>query len=267
MAPDTKGVFGRIGSRVLVVVALLACSCASTTDQGEGAKASGPSETRTAIVQDHALQFDREVPTRPAGSQQEFVAAGYITGHLQQAGYRVRLDSVPVGDLVESSNVVALPPGDEDPEFAVVVPYGTGQGSPAQGEDIGLLLELARALAVKDPEHRTEFVALGAAFAPRGDLGSLRYLKVLHDDDQHPFVIALAVTERGGFAAEGARAADLEAVAERLGFDSGPLIDDSNYPGLFRSIEDYEAAGIDLAIASGGIEDVGAVLLEFLSSS
>jgi hypothetical protein len=266
MAPDTKGVFGRIGSRVLLAVALLACACSTTTEGGQGAKASGPPEIRPTVVEDHALQFDREVPTRPAGSQQEFVAAGYVTGHLQQAGYRVRLDSVPVGDLVDSSNVVALPLGGDDPEFAVVVPYGTGRDSPPQGEDIGLFLELARALAVKDPSNKTEFVALGATFAPEGDLGSRRYLKVLTDDGQSPFVIALAVDGGRGFAAAGARAIELEAVARELevGGSSSPV--GTTFPDYRATVESYAAAGIDLAIVSGGIEDVGSVLLEFLSS-
>ena len=140
----------------------------------------------------HATQFEEDVPQRPAGSQQEFAAASYITGHLQQAGYLVELDSVPVEDTVRSTNVIALPPSGDEPQVVVTVAYDNA-GSARSAVTIGTFLELARALRVAVPEHSVEFVALGAELTNvnGGSLGSRRLIEVLKDRDLDPEVIVI----------------------------------------------------------------------------
>jgi hypothetical protein len=251
-----------------LALALLAGACTSSDPSGDkGPAATGPPEIQLDVVTEHARQFDDEVPQRLAGSQDELVAASYISGHLQQAGYRVRLDDVPVGDLVESTNVVALPPGDGDVQFAIVVPYGTGAGVPPQGEDLGLFLELARALAVRVPDHHVQFVALGAEFAEGsgGSLGSRRYLKLLQENDEHPFVISPAVIAGGGFASLGPAGDDLNSVAQKLGIPKARPLNDPLLASYLRITQMYAEAEIGHAIAAGGAEEVSRVLLEFLS--
>jgi hypothetical protein len=253
---------------LIVVLAVVGMACAApSSSDGDGAVASGPPTVQLDLVDEHARQFDAEVPVRAAGSQEEFVAAGYITGHLQRAGYTVRLDEVPVGDLVVSSNIVALPPGEGDVEFAVVVPYGTGPGVPPQGRDLGLFLELARALAVRAPAHHVEFVALGGEFAEGsgGNLGSRRYLKILQDDDEHPFVITPAIIDAAGFSSPGPEGDELNAIAQRLGIPRSRPLTDPLYPSFVRITQMYADAHVRHAVAAGGADDVGRVLLELLS--
>jgi hypothetical protein len=274
MAADTSGpvklYLRTFDMLVMLLVALglvmSACSSSNPVD-GETVKASGPPDVQLDVVAEHSRQFDDEVPTRLAGSQEEFVAAGYISGHLQQAGYRVRLDDVPIGDLVSSTNVVALPPGEGAVEYAVIVPYGTGPGVPPQGTDLGLFLELARAMAVRDPDHHVEFVALGGEFAEGsgGNLGSRRYLKILEENDEHPFAITPAVVAGGGFASLGASGDELNRIAERLGLPEARPLNDPLYPSYLRVTEMYSGAHIQHAIATGGAEEVGRVLLELMS--
>src|SRR5688572_11035878 len=143
----------------LVVVALLpAClRTSSTTTEEQGPQ--GPPEIQFDLVRQHAEQFDVDMPDRPPGSQHETAAASYILGHLQLAGYAARLDRVPVADTLNSTNVFAYPPSGADPLFVVALPYDTpastsnsGSTYSAQiGKQMGLFLELARALTVSDP--------------------------------------------------------------------------------------------------------------------
>ncbi|MDQ3646688.1 MAG: hypothetical protein M3345_07105, partial [Actinomycetota bacterium] len=114
---------------------LLVTGCAGEPSTRPAAVPTGPPEVRLDIVADHTREFDVDVPSRAAGSQEEFAAAAYITGHLQQAGYVVRLDGVPVADLVRSTNVVAL--SDVDPKVVVAIPYDTGP-SEGGGAEVGL---------------------------------------------------------------------------------------------------------------------------------
>ena len=165
----------------------------------------GPPTIDPDAIEAHAAQFEGDLPERTAGSQQEFAAATYITAHLQQAGYVVEFDSVPVADTVRSTNVVALPPSTEDPELLVTVAYDQGSDDRA----IGVFLELARALNASDPGHSVEFAALGAESAEveGGSLGSRRMIKLLQDRDLDPEVIAV-----GGSAAT-------QELFEAAGFD------------------------------------------------
>lgn len=170
---------------------LVACARGSSTPQPISSPV-GPPEIQDDIVTRHATQFEDDVPQRPAGSQQEFAAATYITGHLQQAGYLVELDAVPVEDTVRSTNVVALPPSGEEPEIIVTVAYDT-PGSVREARTIGTFLELARALRVAVPEHSVEFVALGAELTNvnGGSLGSSRLVEVLKDRNLKPEIIVI----------------------------------------------------------------------------
>lgn len=157
-------------------------------------------------VREHARQFTEDVPVREPGSQEESAAASYILGHLQQAGYVPLLDPVPVGDLVESTNVVALPVQGGRPTSLVAVSYGSTEAS--GGESIGVFLEVARALNARGPGHDVGFVALGAEGSPRlgSALGTRRLLQYLEDEDLAPHVITLVsdaeLTASGAHASE-----------------------------------------------------------------
>ena len=222
----------------------------------------GPPEVEVEVALGHAEQFETDVPNRPAGSGEEQAAAAYILGTLQQNGYFARLDAVPVEDLFRSTNVVAQPAGGAEPAAMVVVPYGTGPGAPDDSLALGLFLELARALNVAQPDHKVQFVALGAEFTDveGGHLGSRRLARFLLDEAQKPFIVELgAITTGDGFMAAGDRAGSLKSLAPGEGPDAGST-------ALLRDPDVFGAAGFERALVSGGLEDVARVLLEFLSA-
>ena len=174
----------------LFLLALLALvSCTADETPRPTASPSGPPTIESDAIGKHAEEFTQDLPDREAGSQEEFAAATYITAHLQQAGYVVEFDSVPVANTVRSTNVVALPPSGEDPEYLVSVAYDAA-GDPAS---IGAFLELARALRTAVPDHSVEFVALGAESAPveGGLLGTRRMIKLLEDRELNPEISVL----------------------------------------------------------------------------
>ena len=252
---------------LVVVLALVAC-----TDEGasrDDAGAEGPPEVQTEVVDRHARQFDEEIPRRPAGSQQEFAAATYLTGHLQKAGYLVRLDAVPVANTVRSTNVVARPPGGSRPAIVVTVPYDTTTGTGVQGEDLGLFLEVARAVRVADPDHATQFVALGAEFetARDGHLGARRLIRVLLDEEQRPLLMSLAVAPTPGFSATGARSEELNAFARRMEIPPSRPFSDRTMPALLEVTEIAAQARLDHVIVSGGVDELGRVLVEWLQTT
>ncbi|MBW3594653.1 MAG: hypothetical protein KY391_03665 [Actinobacteria bacterium] len=172
---------------LLMLLALVSCTANETPRPL--ASPSGPPSIEPETVEAHAEQFAEELPERQAGSQQEFAAATYITAHLQQAGYVVEFDAVPVANTVRSTNVVGLPPSTEDPEYVVVVAYDRA-GTPAS---IAAFLELARALRAAVPNHSVEFVAVGAEATDveGGSLGTRRLIKLLEDRELDPHVIEL----------------------------------------------------------------------------
>jgi hypothetical protein len=269
MSADTKPVSSRLRvACAALVVATAAGACGSAEPpETQPAPAEGPAEIVLNTVEQHARQFDDDLPVREAGSQQEFAAATYLTGHLQQAGYAVRLESVPVGDLVRSTDVVALPPGGDDPVAVVVVPYDTAANLPPQGEDLGLFLELARALRVEEPAHAVEFVALGAELTDRdgGRLGTRRLVRLLVDAELKPPVISIAVSPQGGFDATGTDVAvRLNEIASDLGLERSRSSADPAFPKLLDSTKVLAAANLDFAVASGGAEELGRVLLSWL---
>jgi hypothetical protein len=230
---------------------LLMCACAAERTPAPDVDAIGPPHVDLEVVQDHARQFREELQDRVAGSQQEQAASVYILGHLQQAGYVVLLEAVPVEDLVRSTNVVAQPPGGGDAETIVVVSYAATERA---GEDraVALFLELARALRARVPEHAVEFVALGAehAAAGGGRLGSRRLAQRLLDEDADPFIVRIdSVTREGRVVARGPGAARIaDASTESAG---DPV---------------FTRAGFDHAVVSGPADEVGNNLLDFLTS-
>ena len=170
--------------KLIVLCMLLLASCESGGTPRPEATPIGPPEIQGDAIESHSEQFT-DLTNRAPGSQQEFAAATYITGHLQQAGYVIEFDAVPVANTVRSTNVVALPPGAEDPEYLVTVPYDNA-GSP---DSLGAFLEVARALRTAVPDHAVEFVALGAESTDA--LGTRRLIKMLQERELDPVVLTL----------------------------------------------------------------------------
>ena len=253
-------------------VALLLLVAGACTTGGDGEEtgpnqAEGPAEVQLEVVEEHARQFDDDLADREAGSQQEFAAATYMTAHLQQAGYDVALRSVPFKDLVRSTNVVALPPGGGDPAAVVVVPYDTTSSSPDMGHDIGLFLELARAANAADPVHGVQFVALGAELttADGGNLGSRALADELADLEEPPMVISLMHVSDGGFRAPGAGGDVLNEIALSMDIPAARPLSESILPVHLRATSVFIEARIEHAIAAGGAEEVGRVMMEFFA--
>ena len=223
------GVNSRALLACIVIAALGACSDSGEVPRPEP---SGPPTPEASVVDDHAAQFADEVARRPAGSQQEQIAATYILGHLQQAGYPARLDAVPVGDLVRSTNVIAVPPQGAEPRYVIAVPYDTPPDEALDAHAIGVFLEVARALSVRNLDHAVEFVALGAEFSELGDRGrgSRALVERLKDDGVDPEILYL---------------------------DPGAPVKSS--------LEILEDAGLDVTLVSGSPEGVAERLMELLS--
>ena len=269
MTADTKGVSSRLQvACAALFVALAAGACGSAEGPNRNvAPAQGPPEVVLNTVEQHARQFDDDLPVREAGTQQELAAATYLTGHLQRAGYTVRLESVPVGDLVRSTDVVALPPSGGEPRAVVAVPYDTVPKLALQGEDLGVFLELARALRVVQSEHAVEFVALGAELTDRdgGNLGTRRLVRLLVDAEVAPPVVVIAVAPGRGFDATGTSvASDLDGVAASAGVERSVDVPDPALPTLIESTKVLGAANLEFAVARGGAKEVGSVLLSWL---
>jgi len=211
------------------------------------------------VINRHAAEFADEVPRRPAGSQQEQIAATYILGHLQQAGYPARLDGVPVGDLVRSTNVIAVPRGGADPRYLVAVAYDTPEDESVSAVSIGVFLEVARALSVVGGDRPVEFVALGAEFAEpsEGHLGSRAMARLLTGDGFEPQIIYLSPELSGdALSAQGPLSEDLQAGAGVTG--------DTQAAG---AAEVFIEAGFEVTLVDGAPEVVARRLVEFLAGA
>ncbi len=234
---------------LLALLALASCT-AGETPRPVGTP-SGLPDIDANTIEAHADQFEDELPDRKAGSQEEFAAATYITAHLQQAGYVVEFDSVPVANTVRSTNIVALPPSTEDPEYLVAVAY---DGRGATG--VAAFLEVARALRVRVPEHSVQFVALGAQYTElnEGALGARRMVALLRDRELEPYVVEIHDEGSGllksyGGPLEG-RLDDIEGRTDEL-----PTTPAS---------EVFDKAEFDYTLVTGPAADVAETLLEFL---
>jgi hypothetical protein len=225
--------------------------------------ATGPPSVELDQVERHARQFDEDLPERPAGSQDEQAASVYLLGHLQQAGYLVLLDAVPVGNLVRSTNVVAAPPSGGDPALVVAVPYDTAEGYPSNGIALGVFLEAARAMRVSLPDHSVQFVALGAerVTGEPGNLGSRRLAQELIDNDVDPTIVLI---DRAGpdvsFSARGPIAPEFLAAAESAGVPGT-----GTPPKPDRGDEVWSRAGARFVYVSGRAEEVATALMQFLT--
>ena len=245
--------------RSLPVLLLLLCACSPAPDPRPETGSRGPAHVRPEVVERHTQEFVTDLADRPAGSQAELAAATYVLGHLQQAGYTVRLDSVPVGDLVRSTNVVALAPSGKPPDAVVTVAYDSAPGDRAPAaRAIGVFLEVARALRVRAPQHSVEFVGLGAENTARsgGHLGSRRLAKLLLERGERPVVITVVEVRKGG------------RVCAR-GFDAASLVDRAHgapcEPAQGRSGA-VARAGLPHLLVGGGESALGRALLHYLAT-
>lgn len=246
----------RTGRRLVatLLLALGASACGGGETRPSEIEPTGPPVVRAEVVARHAAQFDEELTEREAGSQEEQAASQYILGHLQQAGYFVQLDAVPVANLVESTNLLALPPSGKEPETIVTVAYDADDRTAPYGATIGVFLELARALYVAERDHRIEFAALGAE-ATDEHLGSRRLAQQLREEDRNVDVITL-VPNRDHVEVRGSLAGDVTAAADSVGIDARPLPGDE--------LDVFARAGFDSALLGGPPEDLGATLLSYL---
>ena len=245
----------------LIVLSILVLGCSSAPPpRNSSPEAPGPPEVRPGAIERHADQFADELPERPPGSNEEQVAASYILGFLQQAGYPGRLDGVPVADLVRSTNVIGTPPEGDPPEYLVAVPFGTPPSEALDAHSIGVFLEVARALSVQEPGHPVEFVALGAEFAEQeaGTLGSRAMATLLQEESFDPQIIYLSPDLSGdSFYAEGPLASEFD-LASSAG--SAPL-----HQVALAASEVYRNEGFEVTVIDGNPEEVALTLLEFLS--
>lgn len=240
---------------------LAPAACSSGEPGPSRVDPSGPPEVNLAVVERHARQLDRELADRPAGSQREQVASQYVLGHLQRAGYPVRLEAVPVGDLVESTNLQGFPPSGKDPNTIVTVAFDARPDDDPWGQSIGLFLELARALYVSDEDHRVEFVALGAE-RTTDHKGSRRLAQQLREAQADPFVVTVAAVSPDlplSFVGDGA--VGIASIADDMGLESAEA--DFSSTG---DVDVFGRAGFDHLLVTGPPDEVGPVLLEWLRS-
>ena len=246
---------------LLAVVSIVVLGCsASPSSEVARPDAPGPPDPQPEVIERHATQFTDELPRRPPGSNEEQVAASYILGFLQQAGYPGRLDGVPVADLVRSTNVIGTPPEGADPEYLFAVPYGTPPNQALDARSLGVFLEIARALSVRELDHPVEFVALGAEFAEqeKGTLGSVAMASLLQEESFEPQIIYLSPVLSGdAFYAQGPLASEFEpdVAAGEPSLDQVALA----------AAEVYRNEGFDVTIVDGDAADVADTLIEFLS--
>lgn len=247
----------------LIVLSFLVLGCSpAPSPQSTSAEPPGPPDARPEAIERHATQFADELPERPPGGNEEQVAASYILGFLQQAGYPGRLDGVPVADLVRSTNVIGTPPRGAAPEYLVAVPYGTPPNDALDAHSIGVFLEVARALAVRESDHAVEFVALGAEFAEQeaGTLGSRAMASLLREESLEPEIIYLSPKlSSDSFYAEGPLASEFEP-ASSAGTTRLPEV-------ALAAAAAYRNEGFEVTVIDGDPEEVAAALLEFLSQS
>ena len=243
------------------LLCVIAVSCATEPSASSRVDPVGPPTIRAEVVESHADQFDDELVSRPAGSQQEFAASQYLLGHLQKAGYVVELDSVPVEDLVESNNLLAFPPGGEEPTTVVVVGYDSDEDRRPNGTALGVFVELARALYAAETDHRVEFAAL-AAERTADQLGSRRLARQLRDEGIQPDIVTLLPASGDRIEVAGHGAEGLLSLAKRQGVpaqavDVAEVVEGENV---------FAAAGFDHLVVGVARSHEGDVLLEYLAS-
>ncbi len=216
------------------------------------------------VVDQHARQFYQDVPVRRPGSQEELAAATYLLGHLEQAGYAVRLEGVPVADLVRSTNVLTVPPEDDAPAVLVCAVYDTG---PSGTDDfaLGIFLEIARAAAVSgDGSPRARFAALGAEHADEsgGHLGSRRLAQVFTEQGNE---MSLSILIAGGgpdLLIGGSYADHVGGLADRRGYRY-EAFSDARF--MLETAEILGHISRHHLVIAGPPEQAGALVLELIS--
>jgi hypothetical protein len=252
--------------RAVLLMFLLLCVACTSERSGTSSvpSPSGPDSVDLEVVAKHATQFDDELPDRAPGSQEEFAAATYILGTLQQAGYVVRLESVPLDGLEKSTTVFAVTAGGEAPEFIVTVPYSSSLDGPS-GEAIGLLLEMARALRVLVPDHNVAFAALGAEVpGPGGGAGSRSLARFLTAEELEPVVIRLQSVSGdrpGSFKSFGGDLAD--ELNARL--CEGEMACDSTQEAVVFRPDPVAQEGFEHLLVIGSSDGISEVLLPYLA--
>jgi hypothetical protein len=173
------------------------------------------------------------------------------------------LDRVPVVDTLNSTNVFAYPPNGSEPEYLVAVSYDTpSSGRQQQGPELGLFLELARALTAADPQHSVAFAALGAETAD--NRGTRRLAQFLLDEDVSPSVLLIdyRYQRESGAYIYGSCMGDSSGAAPGAETLTEDACSDTNIVGP--AIAD---AGFQLTFVGGDIEDLGPKLFDFLLDS
>ena len=122
-------------------------------------------------------------------------------------------------------------------------------------------------MRVDQSAHAVEFVALGAELTDRdgGNLGTRRLVRLLVDAEVAPPVVVIAVAPGRGFDATGTSvASDLDEIASSKGLEPSVDVADPTLPRLIESTKVLGEANLEFAVARGGAEEVGSVLLSWL---
>jgi hypothetical protein len=242
---------------VLLAASLAACSPRSTAT-GPPPRI-GPPIIQPAVVQQRARWFDRNDPVRVAGSQEELVASSYLLARLEQAGYLVNLDPVPVGNLLHSTNVIALPPSGSV-GIVVIADYDTSSSFPSDGAALGTFLEVARALRVVHPHHSVEFAALGAQHISinGGQVGARSLIEQLKGQKPKPHIVRIGEVSGGAgqVSVAGQAAAAFRSSTKRAHIAVGA--------GGSPPDDVFTRAGFSETVLRGG-QSVGPALLAYLT--
>jgi hypothetical protein len=245
---------------VLMMASLFLSGCSQRTVNEGPPPVAGPPRIQPATIRARAHWFDSTDPNRIAGSQQELVASSYLLARLEQAGYLVNLDPVPVGNLLHSTNVIAQPPSGRV-HTVVVVDYDTSASVRSDGAAIGTFLELARALRARDPHHSVEFAALGAQHVSvnGGQVGA-RSLIALLKQSPTPSIIRIGQVTQGSpeISVSGSAASALRSAARRAGV---PVRTAGSRPN-----DVFTSAGFAETVVQGGF-GVGSVVLAYLTAA
>lgn len=251
----------RSAAASVVAAAVLMTACTPRSDRTGPPPRTGPPKIQTASVHQRARWFDGNDPLRPAGSQQELVAGSYLLARLEEAGYLVNLDPVPVGNLLHSTNVIALPPSG-NAAVVVIVDYDTSPSVPSDGAALGTFLEIARALRAADAHHSVEFAALGAEHITvnGGQVGGRSLIELLKTQSPRPQIVRIGAVRNGpqSASAAGPAASAMRSAGGRVYVHvatSGSPPDDV-----------FTRAGFAETVVRGDIS-VGRVVLAFLAAA
>ncbi len=172
----------------LVLVALFALVALGGAACGQASY--GKRASQDVAASDHgllaateAVQFARNVGSRPTGSWGDIEARAFLTLAFQQFGYTPHVQEFLIGDPTAhllSANIVATKEGATASTLVVGAHYDTRPGSAGATDNatgIGLLLEMAGRLRDVETPCTIVFVAFGAHW--QGAAGSSFFLEHL----------------------------------------------------------------------------------------